>query len=322
MSLTFAWPALLWTLLLPPLVAAFYLHLLHRRSRHPVAFSTFSLLQSASTGSGARRHLPALFFLIGLIVLLLAVARPIAPLPVPADRAAIVLAMDVSGSMRSQDIHPTRIDAAKAAAKDFLKTLPPRVRVGLVVFAGYTSVLSPPTTDHEHLKFLIDGLGLARRTAIGEGLLEAVAALPGRARPAPDGSLPPLISPLPPGIVILLSDGRSNTGIDPLVAAEIARRQQVTVYTIGVGQRVTPDNAWTIGGPMDEEALQSIATLTGGTYFHASSASALHGIYRRLARTVGWERRPTEVSAVAAGLAALLVLASLATSRLRVPLAT
>lgn len=240
--------------------------------------------------------------------MVLAAARPTLLLPVPADRSAIILAIDISGSMRSVDIEPSRLEAAQRAAQAFIAAVPDRIRIGLVAFAGFSTLLAPPTTDHRHLVELIEGLRTARRTAIGEGLLEAVAALPDRARPDADGALPPAAGLLPSGIVVLLSDGRSNTGIDPLDAAEIARRQQVTVYTVGMGQRGTRDLGWTIGGPMDEETLQTIATITGGAYHHASTADSLHSIYRGLARRIAWEQRPTEVSAAVAGAAAFLII--------------
>jgi len=311
---TLLWPSMLWGLLLLPLLALLYRRLLRRSSPYPVAYSTAQLIRLAVVPSGWRRHRAAALFLAGLGAIILTLARPVIPLPAPADRAAIILALDISGSMRSQDIAPNRLEAAKQAAVAFLEATPDRVRVGLVVFAGFSSLLAPPTTDHTRLVQLIAGLGTARRTAIGDGLLEAVAALPGRARPGPDGTLPVLPPTLPPGIVVLMSDGRSNAGIDPLEAARIAQRQRVTVYTVGMGARGTADNwwsgGWTIGGPVDEETLQEIASITGGAYQHASSADALHGIYRRLARQIAWERRPTEVSAATAGAAALFLIAA------------
>lgn len=317
MPASFIWPGLLWGLLLIPALLAIYVRLLRRglvqSIPHPY---TPVAAMAASRGSRFIRYLPTALLLLALTAAVVAVARPVLLLPVPADRSAIILAIDSSGSMRSQDIRPTRLDAAKAAAKDFVSALPRRVRVGLVMFGGYALLVVPPGTDRQRLREGIDGLGFVRRTAIGDGLLEAVVALPERYRLGPDGTLPAPAGPRPPGIVILLSDGRSNTGIDPLAAAEIARRQEVTVYTVGAGQPFTPDNAWTIGGPLDEETLKEIARVTGGTYNHASSAEALRSVYQKLARTVGWERRPQEGGALAAALAALALLGALAFSKL------
>jgi Ca-activated chloride channel family protein len=314
---TFTSPGVLWGLLLLPLLAAAYVAALRRPARYSVAYSTGSLLASAAALAGRRRHLGATFFLLALGAVIVALARPEALIRVPADRAAIVLSIDVSGSMRSTDVSPSRLDAAKAAAKTFIDTVPDRVKIGLVVFAGFATVLSEPTTDHARLIMLIDGLGMARRTAIGEGLLEAVATLPDRVKPRWDGTMPPVVADPAPGFVVLLSDGRNNAGIDPLQAAQIARDQKVRVYTVGLGQRFSPDNGWQIGGPMDEETLQTIASMTGGQYYHASSAHSLLGVYRTLARRVGFERRPTEVSALAAAAALLALLAAALVSWLR-----
>lgn len=305
----FLWPAVLWGLVLVVLVAVAYGWALRRRAARAIAHPALGELRTAQLRANRfRRHLPAALYLVGLGAAAMAASRPVLPLPTPADRTAVVLSIDVSGSMRSQDLAPTRLEAAKEAARDFLRSLPPRVRVGLVAFAGYATLLVRPTTDRSRLLQEIDGLSYRPRTAIGEGLLEAVAALPGRSRPAPDGT-PPQRPPggWPPGVVVLLSDGRSNTGIDPLEAARIARTQEVTVYTVGVGQPYTGFDAWTIGGPLDEQTLREIARITGGSYHHASSAHRLREIYRQLARSVGWERRPTEASGLLALLSALLL---------------
>lgn len=313
----FAWPAALWGLVVVGTLGFLYLRVLLRPARMPVAWTTVTATRTATgAGSPFRRHLAAGAFGAALILTVLAAARPYAPLPVPADQSAIMLALDVSGSMRSQDMLPSRLAAAQAAARDFVQTLPARVRVGLVAFAGYASVLSLPTTDHSRILQLIDGVWYARRTAIGEGLAEAVAALPGRVRPGPAGSVPPAPSGgWVPGVVVLLSDGRSNTGIDPLEAAAIARQQGVTVYTVGIGQRDFSFNTFTIGGTLDEETMQAIASVTGGTYYHATTAGGLRQIYANLARRIGWERRPIEITGAVAGLAAVLALTAVVLSR-------
>jgi len=317
MPLGFLWPALLWGLLLVPAALGVYVWALRRPPRSPVAFPDGPRLAfAAAAGRRWTRHLPAALFLTGLAAALAAVARPVALLPVPADQAAIMLSLDVSGSMRSQDIAPSRMEASKEAAKAFVQSLPSRVRVGLTTFGGYAQVVVPPGSDHQRVTEAIDGLGFVRRTAIGEGLLEAVAGLPGRVRPAPDGTIPAQPpGPRPSAVVILLSDGVSNTGIDPLQAAQLAKQQDVTVYTVGVGQPMST-GTWTIGGPLDEETMKEIADITGGRYFHASSAEGLRDVYRGLARTVGWERRREEVSGAAAGLGLVALLAAFAVSRL------
>ncbi len=318
MTVGFLWPALLWALLLVPALGWLYFWLLRRRTRAPLTFPDVGTLSAAvAAGRRRRRHTPAALLLLGVALALVALARPTFPIPVPADRSAIMLVIDVSGSMRSTDIEPSRLEAAKVAAKAFLADLPKRVRVGLVTFGGYATLVEPPGTDRERMVTALDGLSFIRRTAIGEGLLEAVAALPGRVRPGPDGTLPAIPpGPKPPAFVILLSDGRSNTGIDAVEAARIARAQEVRVFTVGVGQLERPPGTWTIGGPLDESELRAIAQAAGGTYYHASSASALKDLYRRLARVVGWERRPDEVSALLALAGAVALVGSLAASRL------
>ncbi len=318
MILDFLWPACLWGFLLIPGVLAAYLWAIRRSARRVVAYPDVATLAVAvRAGSRLRRHVSAGAFVLGLAAAIAALARPVFPIPVPADQSAIMLAIDVSGSMRSQDIAPTRLEAAKRAARAFVTDLPARVRVGLVSFGGYATLLVPPGTDHERVLDAMDGFTFIRRTAIGEGLLEAVAALPGRVRPLPDGTLPPIPpGPKPSGIVILLSDGRSNTGIDAVRAAEIARLQGVTVYTVGVGSKEYVPGVYAIGGTLDDEELQAVARAGGGAYYHASSADALRDVYRRLARMIGWERRPDEVSGVFALVGAVALIASLATARL------
>jgi Ca-activated chloride channel family protein len=309
----FLWPALLYGLLLLPLMVAGYVWLLRRRSRLSVTFPTLEIVAAAvDTRHRVRRHLPAAFFLLTFLAIITAVARPVISMPVPSDRAAMVLAIDVSGSMLSQDVDPSRLEAAKAAAKEFVGTLPHRLRVGLVTFAGYAVLAVPPTTDHERVLEAIDAITVRHRTAIGDGLIEAVAALPERVRPRPDGTLPPMPIPLPPpGIVVLLSDGQNNAGVDPLAAAEVARRERVTVYTVGIGVPLTPATRWILGGPLDEETLRAVAGRTGGEYYHPKSGRELRDVYKKLARSVGWERRPVEVTSLAAGAGTLMFLTAI-----------
>jgi Ca-activated chloride channel family protein len=321
-SVAFLWPTFLWGLAALPLLALLYRWLLRRRSRHAISFPSTEVAAAAmERRRRISRHVPAALLLVACAAIVVALARPTVPLLTPVDRSAMMLAIDVSGSMLSEDVVPTRLDAAKTAAKEFVRGLPSRVRIGLVSFAGEAILHMPPTDDHRRVYQAIDALSVRHRTAIGDGLMEAIAALPGRVRPQPDGSLPPTPpGSMPPGIVVLLSDGQNNSGMDPLAAADIARREAVTVYTVGVGSPAPSDHAFTIGGPVDEETLRAIAQRTGGTYDRATSAERLHDIYRTLARSVGWESRPTEVTALAAGLGAASLLAALVLSAVLHPL--
>jgi Ca-activated chloride channel family protein len=232
----------------------------------------------------------------------------------------VVLSLDVSRSMLAEDIPPNRLEATKRAAVEFVRAMPRDARVGLVTFSSYASLLVPPTTDHERVIRAIEGLVAEFATAIGDGLLEAVYALPGRERPQDLSNPPrPPQGKLPPGTVVLMSDGQSNRGVPPLDAARIARDLQVKVYTVGVG---TPEGTFlNLGGRMiwvrlDEETLKEIAAITEGTYYHASTASELRRVYRTLGRVIGWEHRPTEVTALAAAAAAVLLMGSVALSML------
>ena len=317
----FTWPAMLLGLLILPALAGIYVWLLRRRARVSVTFPRVDTLATAmERRQTVWRHVPAALFLLGIAMLMLATARPVIPLRLPADQSAIMLSIDVSGSMLSQDVEPSRLEAAKSASKLFVATLPRRIRVGLVTFAGYATVHMLPTTDHERLLAAIDAIGVRHRTAIGDGLMEAVAALPGRVRPLPDGMLPPLPpGPRPPGVVILLSDGQNNTGMDPLVAADLAQREEVTVHTVGIGVPIT-ENRYVIGGPLDENTLRAVAHHTGGEYFHPTSGAALAGVYKKLARSASWVSQPVEATAIAAALAALIITVSLTMGFVRHPL--
>jgi Ca-activated chloride channel family protein len=224
-----------------------------------------------------------------------------------------MLSIDVSRSMMAHDVVPTRIEAAKRAAVEFVRALPQGAKVGLVSFSSYATLVTPPTDDHDRVIQAINSLSLEFATAIGDGLLEAVFALPGRARPenSPGPGMPPMGPPpasdrLPPATVVLLSDGQSNRGTPPEDAAVVARQQRVKVYTVGLG---SPEGTFLeLGGRsifvrLDEETLKEIAQVTGGTYQRVSSTAELSRVYTRLGRSIGWERKPTEIS----GLTSLIV---------------
>jgi Ca-activated chloride channel family protein len=262
-----------------------------------------------------------------------------ATITLPSDKRTIILAIDVSLSMRATDIEPNRMVAAQNAAKAFVQKQPDDTRIGLVSFAGTALLVQPPTRDREALVAAIDRFALQRHTAIGSGLLVSLAALfpdddidiekavlggtstrerakalPGAKKAAPA----PAKGPVPPGsyksgAIILLTDGRRTTGPDPLDVAAMAAQRGVRVFTVGFGK--------TGGGPaeidgysmymaFDEGTLKSIAGVTQGEYFHAPSAEELARIYDELTARFELERQHTEITALVAALGAALVLAA------------
>lgn len=307
--MSFLWMGALAALALLPVLVWVYLRALRGNAASAALHPDLRLLaQATAAPRPLRRHLPALLYLAAIAVALLALARPTAPLPLPDNRTTIMLSLDVSGSMRADDIAPTRFEAMQEAARAFVRALPEGARVGLATFSGYAVLNTPPTTEHEEVLAAIDTLSMNRGTAIGDGLMEAVRALPGRGE---KDKLAP--AELPPAAIVLLSDGRSNRGMDPTEAAQEAKKLAVKVYTVGLG---TQDGQLEFSGQyrtwagFDEEALKGIATATGGRYYAARSAGQLNTIYRDLGRSLGWTIRPREVTGFLTALAALLVLGS------------
>jgi Ca-activated chloride channel family protein len=352
--MSFVWPEALWLLLAVPALVGLYVLLLRRRSRAAMRYASVALMREALTGRAAlRRHLPPLLFLLALVALIIAVARPRATVTLPSEQRTIVLAMDVSLSMRAGDVPPSRMAAARDAAKAFVQEQPPDVRIGIVAFAGSAVIAQQPTRDREELIAAIDGLQLQYHTAIGSAIIMSLATLfPGegfefetdalaagaggrdRARGASidhpksaDNDRPKRAEkkeskPVPPGsfpsgAIILLTDGRRTTGPDPIESARLAADRGVKVYTVGFG---TAEGGTTeVGGRsifvrFDEETLQAIAALTGAEYFHARSAADLKRVYDTLDARYVLEKKPTEVSALATAIAAVLVLLAAALS--------
>lgn len=244
--MNFLWPWFLTFLILIPLIVAGYLWVLRRRRRYAVRYSSLSLIRAAMPErSRWRRHLPLALFLMGMISLVLALARPVAVIAVPYSRATVILALDVSGSMCATDIQPNRFTAAQEAAKEFVLSQEPGTQIGVVAFAGFAELVMPPTNDQEALLQAIDSLTRARRTAIGSAILrslDAIAEVNEDVAPVNMGRGWNEIAPTPvpagvfqPDIVILLTDGSNNQGALPLDAAQVAVDRGVRVYTIGFG---------------------------------------------------------------------------------------
>ena len=339
--MSFVWPQYLWLLLVVPVLVAAYVALL-RRKKIAVRYANLGMVKAAmSPTQRFRRHIPPLLFLLAIVGALIAVARPSAIVTLPSDARTIILAMDVSLSMRATDIDPNRIVAAQNAAKAFVTELPQDIRAGIVTFAGTASVVQPPTQNREDLIAAIDRFQLQRHTAIGSGIIVALATLfpeegidlesavfgnnfgsrDNSRRNTPDRTQKAEKKPfkaVPAGsytsaAIILLTDGRRTTGPDPLDAARMAADHGVRVFTVGFGSAAggaVDIDGMSIYMRFDEETLKAIADITKAQYFHAGSAADLRKVYEALNAKFVMERKETEVSALVAALAAALLLAA------------
>jgi Ca-activated chloride channel family protein len=330
-DISFLWPRLLWLLTALPLLVALYLWLGKRRRRAAAALPSLELAGTISLRGAAVRHwVPALLWLLALAALLLSTARPQATITLPARLETIILALDASGSMRATDLAPDRITAARNAAKTFVDAQPRDVKIGVVAIAAAAAVVQSPTTKREDIKQALDRLEPQRGTALGNGLMIALdTALPQaninvedfinpRRGQAPAGRETrkggEKVEPRPDATgtvaIILLSDGQSNVGADPLKAAEIAADYGVRIYTVGIGTTdgvVVSADGWSMRTRLDEEALKKIAALTQGEYFQAANAAELKKIYQTLSTRLGFVRQqPTEVTALFVAFGALL----------------
>ena len=334
---TFMWPQFLWLLLAVPLLVLVYLWLLRRKKKIALRYASLSIVKEAmGAGMHWRRHVPPALFLLAISAMLLAAARPFAVIALPSTQETIILAMDVSGSMRATDVKPNRLVASQNAAKAFLTELPRQVRVGIVAFAGTAQVVQPPTLSREDLNTAIDKFQMQRVTAIGSAIVISLAELfPDqgieldalvrgsnrlRGQPidtAPKNDIKPFV-PVAPGsygsaAIILLTDGQRTTGIDTLEAAKMAADRGVRIYTVGVGTvdgETIGFEGWSMRVRLDEETLKKVALQTQGEYFYAGTAESLKKVYESLSSRLTVEKKETEVSGLLALVAAALALLS------------
>ncbi|HLL61499.1 MAG TPA: VWA domain-containing protein [Propionibacteriaceae bacterium] len=308
-ELAFIAPERLFILLVIPLLVAAYIFAMRRKNRRGMRFTNTSMLDVVvPKQSQWRRHLAVALSLLSLITLTAAFARPKTQVDVPRERATVVLVIDASLSMQATDVQPTRLDAAKEAAIDFVTQLPDKYNVSVVSMAGSAAVLVPPTTAHNTVENAILSIRLQDSTAIGEGIAAALSAL----RQAPkDPDDPDAVAP---GAIVLLTDGKNTVGRAPLQAAGEARAAEVPIYTIAYG---TENGYVELEGkrepvPVDHQAMKDIAQLTEGRYFAAATADELKTVYENIGSSVGYEKADREVTSRFAGYGlALAVLAAL-----------
>ena len=340
--MTFLWPQFLWLLLALPLLVLLYVWLLRRKKKNALQYASLSIIRQAmGKGQSVRRHIPPVLFLLSLAAMLLASSRPFAVVTLPSDKQTIMLAMDVSGSMRATDVKPNRLVASQEAAKAFLAELPRNIKVGIVAFAGTASVVQPPTLSREDLVAAIDKFQLQRGTAIGNGIVVSMAELfpeagidlasmqSGRDRlrgmsieqltkDKKEGKEKEPFVPVAPGsytsaAIILLTDGQRTTGVDSMDAAKVAADRGVRIYTVGIGTvdgETIGFEGWSMRVKLDEETLKGIARNTQAEYFYAGTATDLKKVYESLSSRLTVVKKETEVSGLLALAAAVLALLS------------
>jgi Ca-activated chloride channel family protein len=335
--MTFLWPGMLWLLAAVPALVGVYVLLLRRKKKAALRYASLAIVKEAlGAGQRFRRHVPPLLFLLALATMLAAVARPAAIVRLPTQQLTIILAMDVSGSMRARDVEPNRLVASQEAAKAFIADLPRGVRVGVVAFAGTAAVVQAPTQNREDIVAAIDRFQLQRGTAIGSGIILSLATIfpdagidvsdsiygrdTRRALPLDPARSPEKkeFTPVPPGsyssaAIVLLTDGQRTTGPDSLEAAKMAADRGVRVFTVGVGTpagEVIGFEGWSFRARLDEDTLKAIADRTRGEYFHAGTATDLKKIYEGLSARLVFEKQHTEITALFSAAAACLALAA------------
>lgn len=306
--MTFDWPLALLGLLLVPLLVVLYVLRERRRTAYAAGFANPALLPAVvDRKPGRLRHLPLILFLLGLMAIVLGVARPHATVSVKREEATIVLTVDVSRSMKAKDVEPTRLGAAQAAAKAFLTDVPEKFRVGVVSFATRAVVGVAPTEDRKLVRAALDSLRPGEGTAIGDAVV--LSARLGRGKATNDG-------PAPPRSVLLISDGARDGGaVAPPAAARQAKQMKVPVYTVLVGtpngvveETLTGGFRQIIRVPPSAETLKQIAELSGGEFFTATDAEGLDRVYKDLASRLGTRKESREVGDYfASGAAAFLI---------------
>lgn len=319
--MSFIWPAMLLLLLLIPLCVGLYVMLQQRRRRFAASYGSLGLVQEAAgRGLGPRRHIPPALFLAGLTILLIAVARPQTVVSLPRVEGTVILAFDVSGSMAADDLKPTRMEAAKAAALEFVQRQPRSVQIGIVAFSDGGFTVQTPTNDQEAILATINRLTPQRGTSLGQGILASlntIAVVDTEQAPSLSNLTPtpiPTPTPMPEGtytsaVIVLLTDGENNEDPDPLAAAQAAADRGVRIYTVGIGSAAGTTlhvNGFIVHTQLDEAMLQQISQLTDGAYYNAENEEDLLTIYDNLDPQLVIKPEKMEVTSIFAG-ASILV---------------
>jgi Ca-activated chloride channel family protein len=311
---SFASPLVLLALLAIPVLALLYVRAERGRRAAAAAFASPALQASvAPRRPGWRRHAPLAAIALALAALIVAAARPERTVAVPIERASIMLVTDVSGSMKATDVKPNRLTAAKRAAADFVSSVPGKVNIGVMEYGTATRVLQSPTTDRAAVSSALRRLSVGGSTATGDAIAAAASAL----QRVPAG----IAGKRPPAAIVLLSDGASDKGRDPVAAAQAAGRLKIPVYTVALGTATGTVPGPAPGGgtraipvPPDPRALAQIARASGGETFTADTAGGLKAVYERLGSQLGHKKEKRQVTSAVAGGGLLLLLGGAAMS--------
>ena len=315
--MTFLWPNALLLLLLVPLAVWRYRVWQRRRAQR---LANYAALGMAAAPGGRRRLVPMLFFLSGLTLLLLALARPQATVSLPRVEGTVILAFDVSGSMNATDLLPTRMEAAKTVARAFVSQQPSTVKIGVVAFSDGGLAVQAPTNDQAAVLAAIGRIAPQRGTAVGQGILAALNALSVAAGDTPVPrrySTLPQVTPEPsrlaPGsaAIVLLTDGENNATPDPRTVAQTAAERGVRIYPVGIGSAAGTTlkvNGFTVFTQLDEAALQQVAQISNGSYFNVQDQDGLRAVYQGLAEQLVVKPERLELTALLAGFGGLLLL--------------
>ena len=320
--MSFIWPQLLYVLLCVPLLVLLYVRMQRRRRDYAARYGSLGSVRSGTTKDPrVRRHLPAIAFLMGITVLITSAARPQAVVSLPKIEGTVILTFDVSGSMSADDVKPTRMEAAKAAARKFVENQPSSVKIGVVAFSDGGLSVQTPTSNKDETLAAIDRLKPNRGTSLGNGILVALNTIAVNEGDPPilrtsNPSDSPAPIPNPQGwytssVIVLLSDGENNENPDPAVATDLATDLGVRIYTIGIGSTsgaLIDVEGFTIHSQLDELTLQSIAATSGGQYYYAGNQEDLSRIYGDLKPKLSIKSEEMEVTAIFAGVGLLLLL--------------
>ena len=321
--MSFIWPAMLLLLLSIPLGVGRYVMLHQRRRRLAANYGSLGLApEAAGRQLGLRRHIPPALFLVGLTILMIALARPQTVVSLPRVEGTVILAFDVSGSMAADDLKPTRMEAAKAAARDFVQRQPRSVLIGVVAFSDSGFSVQAPTNDQEAILATINRLTPERGTSLGNGILASLNTIAANVEQTPRllSNLTPVPTATPtpvpqgtysPAVIVLLSDGENTVAPDPLAAAQAAADRGVRIYTVGIGSAAGATlhiNGFIIHSQLDEALLQQISLLTDGAYYSAENEQDLRTIYENLDPQLVIKPEKMEVTSIFAGASILVLL--------------